>query len=220
MQIPDLKDDPLNIISYLCSHFYSLGWATGTGGGMSVKVDNKVYIAPSGVQKELIKPEDIYVLEFPSGIILRTPQNASLKISQCTPLFWSCYSLRSTTNACIHSHSINAVLATILAAEDELRISNLEMIKGIKRGESYKNFSCFDELIIPIIHNTAHEEELQSTLEDAIIRYSESNAVLVRNHGIYVWGKSWEEAKSMAECYHYILQCFVELKRLGISYHH
>lgn len=53
---------PANLIPELCQLFYSLGWVTGTGGGMTIRNDDKIYIAPSGVQKERIKPTDLFVL--------------------------------------------------------------------------------------------------------------------------------------------------------------
>lgn len=43
---------PANVICELCSLFYEKDWVTGTGGGMSIRDENTVYLAPSGVQKE------------------------------------------------------------------------------------------------------------------------------------------------------------------------
>ena len=51
------------LICELCQIFYQKGWATGTGGGVSIKQDAFIYIAPSGVQKERIKPEHIFTLD-------------------------------------------------------------------------------------------------------------------------------------------------------------
>lgn len=44
--------------------YLALGWVTGTGGGISIKHGEHIYLAPSGVQKERIKPEHIFVLPF------------------------------------------------------------------------------------------------------------------------------------------------------------
>jgi len=55
------EEHPRNLIPKLCNQFYDLGWVTGTGGGMSIKYGDEIYIAPSGVQKERIQPEDLFV---------------------------------------------------------------------------------------------------------------------------------------------------------------
>ncbi|KAJ2464921.1 Methylthioribulose-1-phosphate dehydratase, partial [Coemansia sp. RSA 2320] len=39
---------PANLIPELCRQFYQLGWVTGTGGGISIRDGDSVYIAPSG----------------------------------------------------------------------------------------------------------------------------------------------------------------------------
>ena len=51
---------------------------------------------------------------------------------------------------------------------------------------------------VPIVENTARECELTDRLREAIQAYPEANAVLVRRHGVYVWGKNWIEAKTQA----------------------
>ncbi|CEG78507.1 Putative Methylthioribulose-1-phosphate dehydratase [Rhizopus microsporus] len=53
---------PANLIPELCRLFYNLGWVTGTGGGISIRKGDKVYIAPSGVQKERMEPQDLFVM--------------------------------------------------------------------------------------------------------------------------------------------------------------
>lgn len=71
------SDDPLhpaNHICELCHKFYGHGWVTGTGGGLSIKHENHVFIAPSGVQKELMKPTDMFVMDYTTKEYLRRPQ--------------------------------------------------------------------------------------------------------------------------------------------------
>ena len=70
---------------------------------------------------------------------------------------------------------------------------------------------------MPIIENTARECELTDSLEKAILAYPETCAVLVRRHGVYVWGKDWIQAKTQAECYEYLFTAAVRLRSLGID---
>ncbi len=92
--------------------------------------------------------------------------------------------------AVLHSHAICCNLITAMFdGKSEFRLSHQEMIKGIK------GFGYRDELVVPIIENTAHEHELADSLGEAIAAYPQSCAVLVRRHGMYVWGDTWEQAK-------------------------
>ena len=68
-----LKDrQARELICDLCRKFYDLGWASGTGGGISVRSGDKIFMAPSGVQKERLHPEDIFVLDL-KGDVLESP---------------------------------------------------------------------------------------------------------------------------------------------------
>ena len=95
------------------------------------KKSDKVYIAPSGVQKERIEPAHIFVLPFPSPddgggggnrVFLRRP-SLDLRESACTPLFWNAFDLRGA-GSCIHTHSQNAVMVTLLTPGNMFRISH------------------------------------------------------------------------------------------------
>lgn len=197
---------PSALIVELCQKFYAQGWASGTGGGMSIRKDGRVFVAPSGVQKERLTERDLYVLD-ESGAVLEAPTTEGLRPSACTPLFFNAYRLRDA-GAVIHSHAMFAMLAT-LGNEDTFECTELEMIKGIA-GHGYH-----DRLVVPIIENTAHECDLAESMAAAIQRHPRTYAVLVRRHGVYVWGKDWVEAKTHAECYHYLFEAAVRMGELG-----
>jgi methylthioribulose-1-phosphate dehydratase len=201
-------DDPRALIVDLCRHFYTLGWVSGTGGGVSIRRDGRIYVAPSGVQKERIAVEDLYVLD-ERGDVVSAPQAPGLTPSACTPLFLNAYRLRNA-GAVIHSHGMFAMLAT-LGDRDTFECTELEMIKGIS-GHGYH-----DRLVVPIIENTAHECDLADSMAAAMERNPRTQAVLVRRHGVYVWGRDWIEAKTQAECYHYLFEAVVRMRALGVD---
>ncbi|OLY80598.1 Methylthioribulose-1-phosphate dehydratase [Smittium mucronatum] len=171
-------------------------------------------LSPSGVQKERMIPCDIFVMDKISQKLLRSP-NPPIKPSQCTPLFFNSFNKRNAT-ACIHTHSQNAVLVTMLY-DKEFTISNQEMIKGIRRDGMGVNLKYFDTLVVPIIDNTAEERDLTSFMAVAMDKYPETCAILVRNHGVYVWADTWERAKTMCECYDYLFELAVKMKSMGLT---
>jgi methylthioribulose-1-phosphate dehydratase len=173
-------------------------------------------MAPSGVQKERIAPEDVFLLDA-SALdrveILRGAANPELRISECTPLFYNAYRTRNA-GAVIHSHSVWAVLAARLYSPRGLAAHfvtrGLEMQKGL-RGKG-----CFDEVRIPIIPNTARESELTESMDEAMEAHPDVDAVLVAGHGVYVWGEDWISAKTQAECLDYLFRAVVEAHRVGL----
>ncbi|WVR03923.1 methylthioribulose-1-phosphate dehydratase [Kwoniella sp. DSM 27419] len=214
-------EHPANLICDLCREFYKLGWVTGTGGGISIRHGEHVYLAPSGVQKERIKPEHIFVLPFAQSSVpkpgsqrdfIRIPSKKGLKESACTPLFWNAFTMREA-GACIHTHSQHAVMLTLLLPRDTetFKISHQEMIKGVRLGGVGKTLRFFDTLEIPIIENTADEEDLTEGMAAAMAKYPDAPAILVRRHGVYIWGNTWEQAKTQAECLDYLFEIAVKM---------
>eukprot|EP01061_Rhynchopus_euleeides_P037135 TRINITY_DN62921_c0_g1_i1.p2 TRINITY_DN62921_c0_g1~~TRINITY_DN62921_c0_g1_i1.p2 ORF type:complete len:240 (+),score=131.54 TRINITY_DN62921_c0_g1_i1:72-791(+) len=207
------KEHAKNLIPELCRLFYANGWATGTGGGISIKQEDKIYVAPSGVQKERIHPDDLFILDN-KGELVESPKKA-LKMSECTPLFMNAY-LERGAGAVMHSHAPEAVMATMLWGK-EFRCTHLEMLKGIRVGSTAEALNYYDDLVIPIIENTAREAQLKERMLQAMRDYPDTNAVLVRRHGVYIWGPTWEKAKAMSECYHYLFSLCVQMKQHGID---
>ncbi|XP_044211385.1 methylthioribulose-1-phosphate dehydratase isoform X2 [Thunnus albacares] len=210
------QEHPRVLIPELCRLFYQLGWVTGTGGGISLRRGEQIYIAPSGVQKERIQPEDMFVCDVEEKDISCPPAWKKLKKSQCTPLFMNAYTMRGA-QAVIHTHSKAAVMATLLYPGKEFRITHQEMIKGIRKGTSGTNYRYDETLVVPIIENTPEERDLKDRMALAMEQYPNSCAVLVRRHGVYVWGETWEKAKTMCECYDYLFDIAVQMKQCGLD---
>ncbi|GKU96429.1 hypothetical protein SLEP1_g9666 [Rubroshorea leprosula] len=217
-------DDTKALVAELCRHFYTLGWVLGTGGSVTIKVHDEsvprshqiIVMSPSGVQKERMAPEEMFVMSS-DGFILSLPPLKPYpypppKCTDCAPLFMEVYEM-CNAGAVIHSHGMEACLVTMINPfSKEFRITHMEMIKGIQ-GHGYH-----DELVVPIIENTALEGELKESLTDTIRAYPKTTAVLVRNHGVFIWGDSWISAKTQAECYHYLFNAAIKLHQLGLNW--
>lgn len=210
------------LICELMTKFYANGWVTGTGGGITLKVNDTILMAPSSVQKEYLCPENIFELDTngdikKEGYISGSNDNdkKKLKLSQCHPLFMSAYDVatisdkKNSVNAVLHHHSINSILVTFLF-DKHVNITGLEMIKGII---GHENTDC---LSIPIILNTPSESQLNERLANAIKLNPKSAAVLVKGHGIYIWGPSWDKVKTQAECYEHLFETIVRLYQLNL----
>jgi methylthioribulose-1-phosphate dehydratase len=183
--------------------FYNNGWVTGTGGGICASLaTDQFLIAPTGVHKERVFPDDLFVVNSQNGEILRAPKKQSLRLSECAPIFCEIIRRRSA-GAVLHSHALSTVLASDISDEkDSLSIAGLEMLKGIAN-ENNKSRHC-----VPIVSNTMYERELCAAIEGALTdaAYARSYCILVRDHGAYIWGKDIWEAKRHAEVYHFLFE--------------
>lgn len=208
------------LISQLCEQFYRNGWATGTGGGVSIRVGGpqeerpyRVFVAPSGIQKEDMIGEDIFELDMDRNVVA-PPRTPNLRQSACTPLWYVVYKHRPSANCVIHTHSLNAQMATLLdptECAETLKITHLEMLKGVG------NHAYDDTLEVPIIDNRPSEDLLAEQLEKAILKYPKCNAVLVRRHGLYAWGDSWEQAKTQCESFDYLFDTAIRMRQMGLD---
>lgn len=50
---------------------------------------------------------------------------------------------------------------------------------------------------MPIIENTPFEKDLTEDMYSTMMKYPGTSAILVRRHGLYVWGSTWQKAKTM-----------------------
>ena len=85
------------------------------------------------------------------------------------------------------------------------------MVKGM-RGHGWE-----DTLKIPIIENKATEDAIADVIEEAVKDNPGVDAVLIRRHGLYVWGESWEMAKVQAESLDWLFKVCIEMKKMGLN---
>jgi len=186
--------------------FYAKGWVSGTGGGICGPADGGgLLLAPTGVHKERVQADEFFTVNPADGRVLRAPADAALRPSECNSIF--CLAARERgARSVVHSHALSAVLAGDLASgADHLEIHDLEMLKGV-RGVGNR-----DVHLVPVIRNTPREGELVAQLETALgdPRFGSAFAVLVADHGAYVWGDDVWEAKRHAEVYHFLFEAVV-----------
>jgi len=194
--------DQRDLLCELLRRFYDTGWISGTGGGIcSLESTGRLLLAPTGVHKELVRPEDFFVVDVGTGDVLEAPADTTLRPSECGAIFRAIVKRRGA-GAVVHSHALSAVLACDLAPADELAIEHLEMLKGIP------GVTNADRHLIPVVANTAREPELvgavESVLDDG--RFSAAHAIGVRDHGAYIWGADAWDAKKHAEVYHFLFE--------------
>ena len=166
-------------------------------------------LAPTGVHKERVHPPDFFVIDVRDGSVVSPAEDPALRPSECNAIFRAAIRQRHAASV-MHSHALSAVLAADLSGrEDHLAIRDLEMLKGI-RGLTNR-----DTHLLPVITNTPREFELTDQVEAALKdeRFAAAHAILVRDHGAYIWGSDVWETKRHAEVYHFLFEATVARAR-------
>ncbi|KAI1725661.1 putative methylthioribulose-1-phosphate dehydratase [Ditylenchus destructor] len=187
----------------LMKQFYKLGWMSGSGGGMAcASPSNHVILySPSSVQKERLKVSDLFILNSTDGKLVQRPLNEKVKESACTPVFNLIINM-TDAGCVIHSHSKFSNLLTQIVSSSTFDISDQEMIKGVLNRETNSAYSNIDRLVVPIIENAPFKPAMKETLTE----FPSTCGVLVRNHGFFCWGPTWQRTKIMTECYEYLFE--------------
>jgi methylthioribulose-1-phosphate dehydratase len=172
-------------------------WFMGTSGNLAIKVsDNPLQflVTASGKDKRKRTDEDFLLVdEFG-----RPVEETHLKPSAETLLHVEIY--RKTKAGCsLHVHTIdNNVISEIYGDRGEVTFQGQELIKAFNKWEE-------DAVLkIPIIKNYANIPTLAKAFAEHI--HSDSGAVLIRNHGITVWGKDAFEAKKILEASEFLFR--------------
>jgi methylthioribulose-1-phosphate dehydratase len=172
-------------------------WFMGTSGNLAIKVQDdplQFLVTASGKDKRKRTTEDFLLVDQ----FGRPAEETHLKPSAETLLHVEIY--RKTNAGCsLHVHTIdNNVISEIYGDRGEVTFQGQELIKAFDKWEE-------DAVLnIPIIPNYSHIPTLAKAFSEHI--YGDSGAVLIRNHGITVWGKNAFEAKKILEASEFLFR--------------
>jgi methylthioribulose-1-phosphate dehydratase len=205
-------DQTRELLVELLRDFYRRDWVSGTGGGIcGPSDDGHLLVAPTGVHKERVQPQDLFVIDVADTSIRRHAADPALRPSECGHIF-TLVARERGVRSIVHTHALSAVLAGDLAgAADHVVIERLEMLKGIR------GLTNEDRHLLPVIDNTPREAQLVANVQRMLAdpRFDAAFGVLVRDHGCYVWGADIWEAKRHTEVYHYLFGAVVARSERG-----
>lgn len=181
---------------------YKLGWCYGSSGSIALKKEHQLIVTPSGVSKNKLESKDLFIIDCRNDTNIYAPNN--LKLSDSYKIFKV---LLKNDGVVIHSHSFESVISALNNDQNVICINNYEIIKGV--------YGHHESIEIPIIENKSTESELVPDILLALTKYPKTFAIIVKNHGIYIWGNTIEQAQIHAECYHYLLKLFNYERRVN-----
>ncbi|MHB2016601.1 MAG: methylthioribulose 1-phosphate dehydratase [Candidatus Xenobia bacterium] len=172
--------------------FYARGWLLGTSGNLSVLSSREPLtfnITASGLHKGELTPADLLLVNG-EGKVLQGHGRPSAE----TLLHAAIYR-KFEAGAVYHVHSVKSALVSGLA-QDVVRFQGLEMIKGL---DIWSEGAVVE---IPVVDNLADIPRLADAVAQAA--RPDVPGLLVRNHGIYAWGRGPHEARRHVEIIEYL----------------
>ena len=192
--------------------FYQRGWMVGTAGNLSARqADGSFWITASGKAKGELTTRDFVRVHGDGKVEAPYP---NLKPSAETSIHQAIYSLFPEAMACYHVHSIEANLVSMFAkSEDTLHLPPLEMLKGL--GIWQENPCCQ----MALFNNHLDVTKIASKIEVRFRNHPPKiPALLIRNHGVTVWGASPETALNYIELAEYIFRYMVAAHQMGENF--
>jgi len=191
------KQKAVNILNEIKVKLYNRGWFPATSGNLSYKLhDNPLYFAitSSGKDKGTVSHEDVIFVDKDAKPIEKT----RLKPSAETKIHSQIYQ-KTDAGCIIHIHTVNNNFISQIFFEDRfVSLKDMEMIKALDIWEENP------QLKIPIIENYFDLDRLSEEAGKSL--NPEVPGLLIRNHGIYAWGRDEFEAKRHVEAFEFMFE--------------
>ncbi len=198
-------------LASLVREMNSLGHNPATSGNYSLRSKTNPGIAlvsESGIDKSKFTEANFLPVYYESRKLHPDYIESGRKSSDETDIHLSIYQI-TNANCVLHSHLLDSILfADLFHEKSYATIEGLELLKGFKGVKTHDlkiNIPCFD--------NTQDIALLAEQIKEPILLQKNNYGLLLRGHGVYVWGESVEEAKRHLEVFEYIFKYYLNSKR-------
>lgn len=196
LELADIKDE-----------LAARDWFPGTSGNLAIRVSDdplEFLVTASGRDKRKRTPEDFVHVDAAGRLIGEQTGKPSAETLLHVEVF-----NRTDATCSLHVHTVdNNVISELHAATGEVVFTGQEIIKAL-------GFWDEDAVVrVPIIENHADIPTLAAAFAPHI--RANARAVLIRNHGITVWGEAPAAAKRYLEAYEFLFSYTLKLRALGV----
>jgi methylthioribulose-1-phosphate dehydratase len=181
------------------------GWVPATAGNFSFRdaASGRILITASGLDKGAITPDDLLEIDAQCNVLA-----GAGKPSAETLLHGVVYRDRPGTGAIFHVHSIwNTLLSDRFAAAGAVPLEGYELLKAFSGVSTHEHVE-----LVPVLENSQEYVGLAAELAEKLVEYPGAHGVLLRRHGLYMWGESIAGAWRHLEALEFLFE--VEARRL------
>lgn len=209
MSVSFSKLNPRVALSEIARDFHARGWMAGTAGNLSARADkSSFWITASGKSKGRLDEQDFVRVDIASGEVIDYIRDTN-KPSAETAIHRAIYQLFADAGACLHVHTVDACLATadLDASADRLRLPNIELVKGFNVWEQNP------QVDLPLFENILSVETIANNISERFSKYPPSiSALMIKAHGMTIWGKDLQEAYNRVETGEFIMSYLARKK--------
>ncbi len=181
------------------------GWVPATGGNFSARTESGFLVTASGFDKGALTPQTFIHFNADGERI-----GGEGKPSAETSLHQMIYRLVPDAGCVLHTHSVAATVLSRFERGDSYAISGYEMQKSLS-GET----THLDTLAIPVFDNDQDIDALSARVAARHALEPLRHGVLIRGHGLYVFGRDVAEACRHIEGLEFLFAC--ELERIKLE---
>lgn len=189
-------------LATLARELHQRGWMAGTAGNLSaMSTRGRFWITASGLPKGRLQEHDFLEVGVQDGRVYQCPRPA-MKPSAETAIHRVVYDLFDDVGACLHVHTVDASLISDLAPRDadHVALPALEMLKGLGIWDEHPQaeLALFDNLADVSAIAAEIGQRFRNTPPQV-------PALLIRGHGVTVWGERVQQAYDRLECLEFLL---------------
>lgn len=197
--------EPRSALAAIACEFYRRGWMPGTAGNLSARAEGIAppgfWITASGMPKGQLEDTDFLLVGISDDTVIERFRPAH-KPSAETSIHRAIYRQFPQARACLHVHSVDACIAAsrVPSAMTTLRLPPLEVLKGFDLWEQHP---CID---LPVFENWLEVPRIAQEIEQRFaVTPPPIAALVIRDHGITVWGESLQQAFNRVEVMEFIM---------------
>jgi len=186
------------------------GWVLGTSGNFSAVVSReplRLAITASGVDKGRLGPAQILEIDGEGRAV-----GGSGRPSAETSLHLAVVRERGA-GAVLHTHSPwSTLLSDAHAGAGGLAIEGYEMLKGLDGVATHEHREW-----LPIVENTQDWSAGAAEVESRLRQRPDAHGLLIRRHGLYTWGRDFDEAVRHLEVLEFLLEVVGRSGEKGVA---
>jgi methylthioribulose-1-phosphate dehydratase len=180
------------------------GWSPAGSGNSSHRLpDGDIAITVSGAHKAALSADEVMTIDAQGR-----PRDKRRPSAE-TALHVMVYRLFPGVRAVLHTHSVAAVVACrMIPGRPALRLAGYELLKAFPGVETHET-----AIDVPVFDNSQDMPALAANVAARLAGHP-APAFLIRDHGLYGWGASMDEALRVVEAAETLIACELEWMRM------